>query len=77
MKISTQKTKVMAFHGKYPIRTKICIENKIIQQVSHSKYLGCDVRYDMDDDINQKCLKFQTICGAIRRTLKGKASRDT
>jgi hypothetical protein len=27
MRISRQKTKVMAFHGKYPIRIKIIIDN--------------------------------------------------
>ena len=38
--ISTNKTKIMAFGGKFPIRTKIVIDNKLIQQVSHFNYLG-------------------------------------
>ena len=35
MKISLKKTKVMAHHGKFPVRSKIIIENNPIEQVSH------------------------------------------
>ena len=31
--ISTDKTKVMAFKGKYPIPSKICIRNTLIEHV--------------------------------------------
>ena len=43
-KISKTKTKMMAFHGKFPIRTKIVIDNYILEQVSHFNYLGMDIR---------------------------------
>jgi hypothetical protein len=33
-------------------------------------YLGCDVTYDQDEDVNNKLHKFQSICGTIRRNLK-------
>jgi hypothetical protein len=39
-KISIKKTKVMVFKGKFPIRTKIVIDNNILEQVSHLNYLG-------------------------------------
>jgi hypothetical protein len=39
-KILIQKTKVMAFKGKFPIRTQIFIDNNILEQVSHFRYLG-------------------------------------
>jgi hypothetical protein len=35
MKISTEKTKTMAFCGPEPIRSKIVIDNKIIPQVKY------------------------------------------
>jgi tryptophan synthase beta subunit len=38
--ISVQKTKSMAFRGQYPVRTKIVIDNKIIEQVFSFNYLG-------------------------------------
>ena len=46
LRISTQKTKVMAFRGKHPIRSKIIINNQAIEQVSHFNFLGCDVTYE-------------------------------
>ena len=35
MKISTKKTKMMAFLGAYPVRTKITVHNHLIEQLSH------------------------------------------
>lgn len=70
LKISKKKTKVMAFRGKYPIRTKIIIENQPIEQLSHFKYLGCDISYDYDEDLKNKLARFQYICGTIKRILR-------
>jgi hypothetical protein len=39
MRISTMKTKTMAFEGKNHVRCKIVIDNKTIEQVSSFKYL--------------------------------------
>jgi len=43
--ISVQKTISMAFKGRDPVRTKIVIDNKIIEQENLFNYLGyiCDV----------------------------------
>jgi hypothetical protein len=42
--VSTTETKVMAFQGKYSIRSKIILNNKpIIEQVSNFNYLACNV----------------------------------
>jgi hypothetical protein len=58
--ISTTKTKVIAFQWKYPIRLKIILNNKsITEQVSNFNYLGCNVTYKYDEDLNDK---FQNIC---------------
>jgi hypothetical protein len=39
----------MALQGKYPIRSKIILNNKsIIEQVSNFNYLGCSVTYKND-----------------------------
>jgi hypothetical protein len=40
----------MAFHGKYPIRTKIIIDSIPIEQIFHFQYFGCDVTCRIDDD---------------------------
>jgi hypothetical protein len=52
MRISTMKTKTMAFQGKNHIRCKIVIDNKTIEQVSNFKYLGFNVSYCLKGDIN-------------------------
>ena len=77
MKISAGKTKIMAFHGKWPIRSKIVVENKILEQVSNFKYLGCDITYDYDQDLQQKVSRFNMICGAINRSLRNRARKNT
>ena len=77
LKISVNKTKVMAHYGKYPVQSKIVIENKTLEQVSHFNYLGCEISLNEDKDIQNKTNKFQYICGTIQRTLKNKARKDT
>ena len=52
----------MAFKGKEPIRTKIVIENEVIEQVSHFNYLGYDHTYEYENEVQQKLHKFQYIC---------------
>ena len=43
--ISAQKTKLMAFKGQDPVRTKIVIDNKIIEQVNLTI-----MKYDMKEN---------------------------
>jgi hypothetical protein len=67
----------MAFRGKDPIRSKITLDNNpIIEQLSDFNYLGCDVTYKYDEDLNKKMNKCQSICGVISRTLK-KSKKET
>jgi hypothetical protein len=66
----------MAFKGKYPVRTKIVIEDKTLEQANHFKYLGYDVTFLEETDTDAKMKKFQNICGTIMRTLKRKTRKD-
>jgi len=56
--ISVQKTKWMAFKGRDPVRTKIAIDNKIIEKVNLFNYLGNMVSYDEELDIDNKLNNF-------------------
>lgn len=40
----------MAFRGKFPLRSKLEIEDKILEQVSYFHFLGCDVNYEHCED---------------------------
>lgn len=75
--ISIKKTKVMAHRGKFPVRTKIIMDNQPLEQISHFEYLGCNISYEVDHDIENKINKFQRICGTINRTLRNKTRKDT
>jgi hypothetical protein len=57
LKISTEKTKTMAFCGPERIKSNIVIDNKIIQ-VNVFNYLGCSSSYEGEKDIDAKISKF-------------------
>ena len=56
--LSPHKTKVMAFRGKYPVRTKIEVNGNILEQVSSFNYLGCEISLVVDSDVVNKLNKF-------------------
>jgi hypothetical protein len=51
MEISTGKTKIMAFKGKEPVKSKICINNSTLEQVNIFNYLGCNISYEGEKDL--------------------------
>ena len=54
MEISIGETKVMAFHGKKPVRSKIVIDGKAIEHVNVFAYLGTDISYFGEVDVGKK-----------------------
>jgi hypothetical protein len=54
LKISTDKTKIMAFKGKHLVRSKIEIDGSILVQVKQFNYLGCKLSLDSEPDIKKK-----------------------
>ena len=70
LKISSSKTKVLAFKGIDTLRAKIILNDKTIEQVNCFNYLGCNISYNKNNDINNKLSKFNYICGTIKRSLK-------
>jgi hypothetical protein len=76
-KISKEKTKVMAFWGKHPIRSKIVLQDQPLEQVSYLNYLGCETGKENDRVIDKKLGRSQMLCGTEHRTLKNKTRRKT
>lgn len=68
LKLSMRKTKVMTFQGKYPVRSKIIVNSKPIEQVSNFTYLNCNTRYNYDNEMENKTNKFLAICSTINRS---------
>jgi hypothetical protein len=73
----TKKTKVMAFTGKHPVRSKIVIYDTRIEQINHFNYLGCTISIFENEDLETKLRKLNHICGTIRRVLNKKTRKET
>jgi hypothetical protein len=68
--ISIEKTKIMALSGKDPARSKICVNNKTLEQVNTFNYLGCILSYEGEKDMPSKILKFVKTIGVINEVFK-------
>ncbi len=67
----------MAFRGKYPVRSKIAIGNYNLEQVSNFRYLGCDISFNIDRDVEKKLVKFRNVCGTIPKYLRNRTRKET
>jgi len=52
LKISTDKTKIMAFKGKHLVLSKL--DGSILEQVRQFNYLGCELSLDCEPDFDKK-----------------------
>jgi len=68
MTISIEKTKSITF-AKDPVRCKLVVQDKIIEQVSQLKYLGMDLSsyHDPVKDLRSQIKKASAMSGCLRR----------
>jgi hypothetical protein len=64
--------KMMALKGKVNVRSKIVLNNHIIEQVNSFIYLGYTIAVTNDKDLEIKLNRFHQMCGTIRRMLNKK-----
>ena len=67
---SAQKTKLMAFKARDPVRTKTVIDNKIIEQVNLLNQLGNMISYEGELDIDNKLNNFLKITGILNNVFR-------
>jgi len=60
----------MAFKGRDPVRTKIVINNKIIERVNLYNYLGNMIYYEGELDIDNKINNFLKITGVLNNMFR-------
>ena len=60
----------MAFKGRDPVRTKIVIDNKIIEQVNLFNCLGNMISYEGELDIDNKLNNFLKITGVLNKVFR-------
>jgi hypothetical protein len=70
MEINAEKTRVMAVRGMQPIRSKICINNKTLNQQNTFNYLGYNISYEGEKDLNIKFANFVKVLGIINHLFK-------
>jgi hypothetical protein len=56
--ICTQKTKNMTFCSKWPVTSKLILNNQPKEQVSRFNYPGCQLSYQCEVDVHHKLEKF-------------------
>jgi len=60
---------VSSFKGQYPVRTKIVIDNKIIEKVNSFNYLG-NIFYEKELDIDNKLNNYMKITGILNNVFR-------
>jgi hypothetical protein len=60
----------MAFCGKWPVTSKLILDNQPMEQVSKFNHLGCHLSHQGEVDVNYKLEKFNYTCGTKKRNLK-------
>jgi hypothetical protein len=66
----------MAFMGAQLIKSKIITQSTTLAKVNDFNYLGCNISYQKNTDIERK-LTSPNLHGTIQRTVKNEARRDT
>jgi len=64
----------MAFRGRDPVRTKIVIDNKIIEQVNSFNYFGNMISYEEELDIDKKLHNYLKITGILNNVFRSQKS---
>jgi hypothetical protein len=70
LEISTGKTKIKAFRRKEPVRSKICINNRILERVNTLDYLECNIPYEREKNFNMKITNFDKAVGITAQIFK-------
>jgi hypothetical protein len=70
MEIKAEKTRVMAFRGMEPIRSKICINNKTLKQQNTFNYLRYNIFYEGEKDLNITTVNVVKVLGIINKIFK-------
>ena len=56
--MSPEKSETMEFLRQDPVKFKIVVDNKCLQQVRNFKYLGCEICYENGKYIQRKLTKY-------------------
>jgi hypothetical protein len=66
----------MAMKGKMNARTKIAINNRVIEQVNSFNYLGYTITITNNRDLEIKMNRSNQMCSTMRITLNNKTRKE-
>jgi hypothetical protein len=66
----------MAFKGWDPVRTKIVIDNKIIEQANSFNCLGNMISYEKELDVDNKLQNYWKITGIINNVFRPQKNKN-
>ena len=72
-KSESEYINVQSFKGRDPVRTKIVIDNKIIEQVNSFNYSG-NISYERELDIDNKLNNYLKITGILNNEFRPQKS---
>jgi hypothetical protein len=64
----------MEFWGKHPIRSKIVLQDRLLEQVSYLNHLGCEISKEIYRDIDKQEVLERTILRSFLTLFKSKLS---
>lgn len=68
----------MVFKRKYPLRSKINLDNNVLEQLSYIKCLGSDVRIEGKREIKDRINIFKNVlCGNTQKSQKQNQTYST
>jgi hypothetical protein len=70
VEINTGETKIMAFRRMEPIGSRICIDDRMLKQITIFSYLGYNISYKEERDLNVKVANSVKILGIINQMIK-------
>jgi hypothetical protein len=68
--INIGETKIMAFRRMEPIRSRICIDDRMLKRITIFSYLVYNISYKEERDLNVKVANYVKILGIINLTIK-------
>ena len=60
MEISTENYETMAFLGQDPVRCKVILDKKCLQQVKNFKYMGCEISQENEKSYSKQTRKISS-----------------
>jgi hypothetical protein len=60
----------MALRGTEPVTNKICVDDRILEQINTFNYLRCYISYEEEKDLNVKTVNIVKLLGIVKSDVR-------